>query len=133
MGNLTTTFFKFQPYVHPDFGTREGALVAASDITTHVVMPLLTDDVMSSSLPLHVLMKCLSCGLISKDLEAHCSVDRDHLLQLLLVVLEIHEEIEQFWIDWQAGSGRFVYSFNIRSLEMSTFVSRSKLQLDNIR
>ena len=97
--------------MHPDFGTKEAALVATSDVTKHVVMALLTDDVISPSLPLHVLMKCLSCGLISMDQKAHCTaVDRDYVLQLLFDVLEIHEEIEQFWVDWRTESGRFVKS-----------------------
>jgi hypothetical protein len=97
---------KFQPYVHPDFGTKEAALVAAIDVSKYVVMPLLTDedDVISPSLLLHVLLKCLTCGLISTD---HCSVDQEHLLQLLFVVLEIYSEIGQFWVDW-VGNERFV-------------------------
>ena len=73
-------------------------------------MALLTDEdyVISPSLPLYVLLKCFSCGLISIDQQANCNVDPEHLLQLLFVVLEIYQEIEQFWLDWRAANERFV-------------------------
>lgn len=95
--------------MHHDLSTEEPPLVTASEISKDLVVPVLTDEEgeFSITLVLHVLLKCFSSGLISIHQQPHCTVDRDHVLELLFIVLEIYEDIEQFWKDWEINE-RFV-------------------------
>lgn len=104
--------------MHPYCGRKEQALVASSDICKGVVLPLLTDEdnVMSPSLLLQVLLKSLTCGLISGDLQRDCIVDEEHILQLLFVLLEIYQETEQFWLDWSSNERCLMQSFILDKL-----------------
>ncbi|XP_028408258.1 uncharacterized protein LOC114530867 [Dendronephthya gigantea] len=94
------------PYIHPDFGTKEPPLVPAAQIYKDLVTPLLTsedDDVISPIFVLNMLMKCLSCGLISTGNQSHWILDQEPL-QLLFILLEMYQDCEQFWNDWVMNS-----------------------------
>ena len=95
--------------MHRVFGTQESPLVTASEISKNLVIPLLIDEEseISITLILHVLLKCFSSGLISIHQQPHCIVDKEHVLELLFIVLEIYQDIEQFWEDWETNE-RFV-------------------------
>lgn len=80
--------------------------MAAAQICKGLVTPLLTsedDDVISPTFVLNMLMKCLSCGLISTENRAHWILDQEPL-QLLFVLLEMYQDCEQFWNEWVTNS-----------------------------
>ena len=95
--------------MHRVFVTEESPLVTTSEISKNLVVPLLIDeeDEISTTLVLHVLLKCFSSGLISIHQQSHCTANKEHVLELLFTVLEIYQDIEQFWKDWET-SERFV-------------------------
>ena len=108
--------------MHHNLGTEEPPLVTASEISKDLVVSVLTDEEgeISTTLVLHILLKCFSCGLISIHQQPHCTVDRDHVLELLFIVLEIYEDIEQFWKDWEINE-RFVKSRCYCAISRSTY------------
>ena len=102
---LINCILVFQPYKNPLFGFEESAFLKPIEITKFLVLPELcneeieTGKEISFNLLLRILKQCLASSIMSTNKN---SMEIQHLLDVLFILLKHYQYIEWFWDDFES-------------------------------